>query len=269
MGVEPDRGDAEWRWWWERLLVTNPWFRRGRALFRLLPGDSRCKLCAAPFEGASAPLVRHVFGKRPWPKNPRYCGSCFKSLESHRGGIEIECSFLFADVRGSTPLGERLGPTAVRALMDRFYDAAVHVLIEHDAIVDKFVGDEVIGIFIPGLAGERHAAAAVAAARALMAATGNATDSPWVPIGAGVNTGVAFVGTIGDAPHIELTALGDPVNVAARLASAAAAGEILVTIGAARAADLNEAGFERRSLELKGKSEPVSVLVLTGSPSIA
>jgi adenylate cyclase len=264
VGVEPDRDDAEWRWWWERLLVTNPWFRRGRTLFRRLPADSRCKLCAAPFEGATAPLVRHLFRKRPWPKNPRYCGSCFKNLESHRGGIELECSFLFADVRGSTPLGERLGPTAVRALMDRFYDAAVRVLIEHDAIVDKFVGDEVIGIFIPGLAGERHAAAAVAAARALMAATGNATDAPWVPIGAGVNTGVAFVGTIGDAPHIELTALGDPVNVAARLASAAAAGEILVTIATARAAELNEAGLERRSLELKGKSEPVSVLVLTG-----
>jgi adenylate cyclase len=262
MGPGQGEANAEQRWWWERLLVTNPWFRRGRTFFRHLPSEPRCKLCAAPFDGAAAPLVR-LFGKRPWPKNPKYCGSCFKNLENHRGGIEIECSLLFADVRGSTPLAERIGPTAVRELMDRFYDTAAHVLVEHDAIVDKFVGDEVIGIFIPGLAGERHAAAAVAAARSLMEATGNTTNSPWVPIGAGVNTGVAFVGTVGDAPHIELTALGDPVNVAARLASAARVGEILVTDRAAIAAGLGEGLFERRNLDLKGKADPVSVFVVT------
>jgi adenylate cyclase len=84
-----------------------------------------------------------------------------------------------------------------------------------------------------------------------------------VPIGAGVNTGVAFVGTVGDAPHIELTALGDPVNVAARLASAARVGEILVTDRAAIAAGLGEGLFERRNLDLKGKADPVSVFVVT------
>lgn len=254
--------DLEQRWWWERLLVTNPWFRRGRAFFKHLPTEPRCKLCAAPFEGAAAPLMR-LFGKRRWPKNPKYCASCFKNIENHQGGIEIECSFLFADVRGSTPLAERIGPTAIRELMDRFYRTAAQVLVEHDAIVDKFVGDEVVGIFIPGLTGERHAAHAIAAARALIAATGNDTDTPWVPIGAGVNTGIAFVGTIGDAPHIELTALGDPVNVAARLASAAHAGEILVTFSAAQAANLSQDGVERRDLGLKGKSAATSVLVLT------
>lgn len=264
MGVEPDRGDAEWRWWWERLLVTNPWFRRGRTLFRLLPGDSRCKLCAAPFEGASAPLVRHVFGKRPWPKNPRYCGSCFKSLESHRGGIEIEYSFLFADVRGSTPLGERLGPTAVRALMDRFYDAAVHVLIEHDAIVDKFVGDEVVALFIPALTGERHAARAIAAARTVLVATGDGPRASRLPIGVGVHTGVAYVGSVGVDANVDLTAMGDAVNVTARLASAAGPGEVLVTLEAAEAGGLDLSRLEQRQLDLRGKTEQTAVVVLRG-----
>lgn len=203
MGAEQHPGDAQARWWWERLLFTNAWFRRGRVLFRHLPADPRCKLCAAPFKGAAAPVLR-LFGKRPWSKNPKYCGSCFKNLESHRGGIEIECTLLFADVRGSTPPAERIDPTAVRELMNRFYDTAAHVLVEHDAIVDKFV-----------------------------------------------------------APHIELTALGDPVNVAARLASAAGAGEILVTQSTAVAANLGEDGLVRRSLDLKGKREPVSVPVVT------
>jgi adenylate cyclase len=62
----------------------------------------------------------------------------------------------------------------------------------------------------------------------------------------------------------ELTALGDPVNVAARLASAAGAGEILVTLTAARAARLAEVGLERRDLELKGKSSSTPVLVMSG-----
>jgi adenylate cyclase len=259
-GQRPERDES---WWWERLLAANPWFRRGRALLKHLPSDPRCKLCAAPFEGSAAPLMR-LFGKGRWPRNPNYCASCFNKIDSHRGGAEIESSFLFADVRGSTSLAEQIGPTAFRGLMDRFYATAAHVLVEHDAIVDKFVGDEVIGIFIPGLAGQDHAAHALAAARALMAATGNSEHNPWVPVGAGVHTGIAFVGTVGDGAHVELTALGDPVNVAARLASAAGSGEILVTLTAARAAKLIEDGLERRDLELKGKSASTPVLVLGG-----
>jgi adenylate cyclase len=147
--------------------------------------------------------------------------------------------------------------------MERFFDTAAEVLVDRDAIVDKFVGDEIIGIFVPALTGELHASRAIQAARDLMAATGNATTSPWIPIGAGVHTGVAFVGSIGSGPHVELTAMGDPVNVAARLASAAGAGEILITAEAAEAARLNAIGLERRELALKGKSSLTTVMVRT------
>jgi adenylate cyclase len=204
-----------------------------------------------------------LIGKGPWPKNPKYCGSCFKQLTQHHGGAEIDCSLLFADVRGSTPLGEKLRPTEVRDLMERFFDSAARVLVDHDAIVDKFVGDEIIGIFVPALTGELHAQRAIQAAQALMIETGNDQPDPWVPIGAGVHSGIAFVGSIGSGPHVELTAMGDRVNVAARLASAAGAGEILVTSDAAQAARLDRAGLERRYLALKGKSEITSVFVLT------
>jgi adenylate cyclase len=204
-----------------------------------------------------------LIGKGPWSKNPKYCGSCFKQLTEHHGGAEIDCSLLFADVRGSTPLGEKLRPTEIRDLMERFFDTAARVLVDHDAIVDKFVGDEIIGIFVPALAGELHAQRAIQAARALMIETGNDRPDPWVPIGAGVHSGIAFVGSIGSGPHVELTAMGDRVNVAARLASAAGAGEILVTSDAAQAARLDRTGLERRDLALKGKSDVTSVFVLT------
>ncbi len=254
--------DPRWR---DVLAGTHPQFRLGRRLFKHLPTQPRCKLCAAPFHGPASPFMR-LIGKGPWPKNPKYCGSCFKQLTQHHGGAEIECSLLFADVRGSTPLAEGMRPAAFRGLMERFFDTAAVVLVDHDAIVDKFVGDEVIGIFVPALTGELHAARAIEAARALMRATGNDGASPWVPIGAGVHTGIAFVGSIGSGPHVELTAMGDPVNIAARLASAAGAGEILVTTQAAEAGQLDGTGLEQPTLALKGKSSLTSVLVLTTLP---
>jgi adenylate cyclase len=204
-----------------------------------------------------------LIGKGPWPNNPKYCGACLKQLTEHHGGAEIDCSLLFADVRGSTPLAEGMRPAEFRGLMEQFFDVAADVLVENDAIVDKFVGDEVIGIFVPALAGHAHAAAAIKAARELMDRTAGAGDGLAIPIGAGVHTGIAFVGSIGSGPHVELTAMGDTVNVAARLASAAGAAEILVTTEAASAARLDDVGLERRALAVKGKATPIPVFVIS------
>src|SRR5439155_234918 len=83
--------------------------------------------------------------------NPRYCHKCFSVLEATNGGAEIECSLLFADVRGSTTLAEQMPATEFRHLLDRFYRVTTEVLIAQDGIIDKFVGDEVVAIFIPAL----------------------------------------------------------------------------------------------------------------------
>jgi adenylate cyclase len=234
--------------------------RFGRRVFRHLPADPRCKLCAAPFRGAFAPLMRAI-RHGPWPNNPKYCESCLSELVRHHGGAEIECSLLFADVRESTQLAETMRPAEFRELMSRFFAAATRVLVEHDAIVDKYVGDEVIGIFVPLLTGERHAERAVAAGRDLLAAVVR-DDGLGLQVGAGVHTGVAYVGTVGEGEMVDLTAMGDPVNVTARLASVAGAGELLVSLDAARAASLDATAFEHRSLALKGKSEATEVVVL-------
>jgi adenylate cyclase len=238
--------------------------QRGRRMLAMLPSSPRCKLCAAPFNAPFGPFMRMV-GKGRWPKNPKYCRSCFSDLVRHRAGAEVNCSLLFADVRGSTGIAETLRPTDFRALMNAFFETASRILIEHDAIVDKFVGDEVIGIFVPAMTGgKQHAAAAVAAGRALLAATG-ASQQPRFAIGIGVNTGIAYVGTVGEGEQVELTAMGDPVNVAARLASAAGPTELLVTESTAREASLVTAGLEQRVLDLKGKSESTTVYVLHAS----
>lgn len=148
--------------------------------------------------------------------------------------------------------------------MNRFFAAANQVLVDTDAIIDKLVGDEVVGFYIPGLAGPDHARLAVRAAQELLRVTGHGDPGgPWIPVGVGVHTGIAFVGSIGsEGTFTDFTALGDNANVAARLASQARPGEALISEAAYAAAGLNLGNAEQRQLELKGKSEPVGVRVL-------
>jgi adenylate cyclase len=238
--------------------------RRLRRFWRSIPGPPRCKLCHRPFGGIGGPIMR-LAGLGRWPGNPKYCRGCFRALYRRRAGAEIECSLLFADVRDSTPLAESLRPAEFRRRMDRFYAAAFDALVARDAFVDKFVGDEVIGIFVPALTDGPHTAQALAAAADVLRATGHADGDPWLPVGVGVNSGIAYVGAVGIDEHVEFTALGDPVNVTARLAGEARSGEILVPLDVLRSARWPVAHLEHRRLELKGKAEPMEVAVLDAS----
>lgn len=181
------------------------------------------------------------------------------------GGTELEISMLFVDVRGSTGLAERMTAGDFGQLMNRFYKVATDVLIRTDAIIDKFVGDEVIGLYIPIFTGPEHARPALVAARELLEATGHThEEGPWLPIGIGVHTGPVFVGTVSgsEGSVTDITALGDNVNVAARLASLAAPGEALISEVAYAAGGADLGDLERRQLDLKGRSEPVPARVL-------
>lgn len=172
---------------------------------------------------------------------------------------------LFVDVRGSTSMAERMSAADFSRLLNRFYKVATRVLIQTDAFIDKLVGDEVIGLYLPLFTGPQHARAAIRAAQELLRVTGHSdTSRPWLPIGVGVHTGVAYVGTVSGAEGTvaDITALGDCVNVTARLASKAGPGEALISNAAYVAAGLNLGDLEQRPLELKGKSEPVTVHVL-------
>jgi adenylate cyclase len=194
--------------------------------------------------------------------NPRFCQKC--EVFEHPGGAEIVLSMLFADVRGSTTLAEQMGAREFSNLMNRFYKVASHILIQSDAMVDRLLGDEVIGLYIPGFSGPDHPQRAIQAARELLRVTGHQDPGgPWLPVGVGVHTGSAFVGVVGDEDATsDFTALGDNVNITARLASAAGPGEILISEAAYEAANLNLGDLESRKLELKGKSGTIHVRVL-------
>jgi adenylate cyclase len=249
---------------WRRMLTGDfPRLHRMRRVWGALPSPPRCKLCNAPFRGPGGVLMR-ALAYGPSPMNRRLCKWCIRAMHKHPGGAEVEISVLFADVRGSTAIGERMPPEEFSRLIARFYGTAAQVIDERDGIVDKFVGDSAVALFIPGFAGgSRHAANAIAAGRDLLEQTGNDGPEPWIPIGAGVHTGTSFVGTVGEGDARDFTALGDTVNTAARLTALAGAGEVLISAEAAAAGGLETDGTERRTLELRGKERVVDAWVAT------
>jgi adenylate cyclase len=247
------------------LTGVDPGLGGIRKTMKHIPTSPRCKLCAAPFGGAGGAVLRH-FGYAKFAGNPSLCEKCIREFRVKGiSGAEIPVTLLFADIRGSTALGERMRPTDFRAYLDRFYRIGADAILRHDGIVDKFVGDEVIGLFFGGVTGPEHPAAAIRAARELLERAGrdDATPMGAIPVGIGVHTGDAYVGTTGPegAPD-DFTALGDVVNTTARLSSTAAAGELVVSVAAMTGAGLAPLGNEIRTVELKGREATLDVVVI-------
>ena len=247
--------------WYKMLTEGEPINRHVYHLLGLLPSNPRCKMCAAPFKSWGG-FIMHLMGRDQSRYNPRFCEKC--KVFEHPGGAEITLTMLFADVRGSTKLAEHMSVLEFGRLMNRFYTAASHVLIQTDALVDRLIGDEAIGLFLPGFAGPQHPHRAIEAAQNLLKITGHSnSEGPWLPVGVGVHTGSAFVGVVGgEGNPADFTALGDNVNITARLASEAGPGEILISDALYEAANLDREDLERRQLELKGKSELTGVRVM-------
>jgi adenylate cyclase len=268
MGEQSDEQSRISELWRSFLMGEDPTFHRHQRVFHVLPASPRCKVCYAPFGGPGG-LVMRFMGRGPAKMNPRICGVCETFARKHAGGAEVPLSLLFADIRGSTTLAETLGTKRFSDLIARFYDAVTDELLKANALIDRLIGDEVIALFVPVLAGNSHASAAVEAAQGILKATGHEESTgPWVPVGIGIHTGNAFVGSVGSAGVSDITALGDDVNLTARLASLASAGQILITESARSAAGLSTYGLEPSRLQVKGRSAPVDVWVMrVGAPA--
>ena len=238
-------------------------FISSQRFFKLFPGNPRCFECGMPLHGPGSFILK-PFGSSPSSFSSRFCSRCENIARKVEAGAEVELSLLFADVRGSTPLAEKTGTSEFEKLIRRFYKATTDVLIDHLAMVNRLIGDQVSGIFVPRFAGQEHAKVAIHAAQELLRVTGHEDpEGPWIPLGAGVHTGTAYVGAVGSKDGVnEIGVLGSAANIAARLSSQAKTGEILVSDSAAASASLDVSGLENRRLELKGVSQPVSVYVL-------
>jgi class 3 adenylate cyclase/tetratricopeptide (TPR) repeat protein len=180
------------------------------------------------------------------PDRARFCLNCGAPLAEAPRELRKHVTVLFCDLTGSTALGERLDPEALRAAMRRYYEEARTILERHGGRVEKFIGDAVMAVFGVPQAHEDDALRAVRAAAELRDAVAGLGLDPRI----GVNTGEVVAGE-GDS-----LVTGDAVNVAARLEQTAGSGEILLgdeTQQLVRDAVL----VEPVELELKGKRAPV------------
>ena len=156
--------------------------RRMRHLFGLLPSHARCQFCNSPFDGFGAPPMRMI-GRGPSRLTSRFCKQCQVTASKFIGGVEIELTLLFADVRGSTNLAEQMSASEFSVLISRFFAVTSRVLLRSHAWVDRLVGDQVVGMYIPYYAGQDHQRVAMGAAKDLLRMTGHTDPAgPWIPL---------------------------------------------------------------------------------------
>jgi adenylate cyclase len=244
---------------WQKILTEGHRSLVGaRHVWRHLPSAPRCKVCSSPFGGVGGAIATRV-GWAPSRKNPNVCGRCCDQMPA--GGAEVDVAVLFADVRGSTGLAERVGASEFAKLLNRFYATATEVILRHDGLIDKLIGDEAMALFIPGITGPDYRRAALAAGRELLEAVGyGSPGGPWIPVGVGLNAGEAYVGNVGTAV-VDFTALGDAVNVAARLQGSAGEGQLVVSADLIDDLDAELPRAERLELDARGRGETVPAVV--------
>jgi adenylate cyclase len=168
-------------------------------------------------------------------------------------------SMLFADVRGSTALSEQMTSIEFSKLINRFYVGSTKAIAEEDGLVEKLAGDAVAAFWGAGFAGKDYVARTIRAAQTIA----RLMQGQNIPVGIGVHAGMAFFGAMGSSEGlIDISAIGEEVNAAARLASKAAAREIIVSETALEQAHMDGSKLESRKLELKGISGPVAVRVI-------
>jgi CRP-like cAMP-binding protein/class 3 adenylate cyclase len=238
--------------------------RLGRRAFGLFPGRPRCKICNAPY-GGPVTLPFRLLGYRPSLKTPHVCARCLEWAPE--GGAIVPLSVLYADVRGYADLTESV-PGAVPPRLSRFYDVASRVLLRHEAVLGQISGDQVMGLFVPGLSGRDYARKAVAAAAALLDAVGYRTPAgAWVAIGVGISTGEEFCGNVGGGGFKDFTAVGEVTNTASRLTARASPGEALVD-AATRAAASEFTFHSGDVVTLEGRSAPIQTYRLAADSEV-
>jgi len=185
------------------------------------------------------------------------------------GGRQMEISILFADIRGFTTMSENLSPSEVVDILNQYLDSMEEQVFKHGGTLDKYTGDGMMVLFGAPLEQPNHAQRAVKAALAMQRAAADVSsrrgDVRWkVVYGIGITTGPAVVGHIGSKRRLDYTAVGDTVNLAARLEGVAPPGAILINRATFEAVKDIALVEELEPKKIKGKAEPVAVYRVLG-----
>jgi len=183
------------------------------------------------------------------------------------GGASQKVTILFADIRNFTSLSELLPPEKIVEVLNEYFTRVTDVIFDYGGTLDKYLGDGVMAVFGAPISKGNDASSAVRSAIAIQRLVSelnrdtSARNWPRLGVGIGVNTGVVTAGNIGSPRRLDYTVIGDPVNVASRLADHAGSGQTLISEETAR--DLGPAPefkLDRLApLQVKGKSQPLSV----------
>lgn len=191
--------------------------------------------------------------------SPAVLDEVLRNPEIGLGGVRKEISVLFADIRGYTALSEQTAPEEVVEMLNAYLELATRTVRAFDGSIDKYIGDAVMALFNAPTDQPDHVASAVWAALTLQGSAGRlrATMGRSVRFGIGVNVGEAVAGYVGTLELMSYTAIGDAVNVAARLQASARPGEVLISAATyERVQDLFLAE-PLGPLDVKGRAEPV------------
>ncbi|HEV2855521.1 MAG TPA: adenylate/guanylate cyclase domain-containing protein [Thermoanaerobaculia bacterium] len=181
------------------------------------------------------------------------------------GGSKRRVVVLFSDIRGFTSISERMSPDEIARLLTDYFTEMVEVVFEYGGTLDKFMGDAMMALWGAPLAHaddpDRAVRAAMAMQRKLsrLNAQWREQGRPSLSIGIGINLGEVFAGNIGSVRRLEYTVIGDAVNIAARLCSEAAPGEILIAEPLFAGLRLRPPASSLTPLPLRGKAQPVGV----------
>ncbi len=197
---------------------------------------------------------------------PQLAARIASSPEALRlGGDKRAVAVLFSDIRGFTALSETMNPDAMAQLLTEYFTEMVDCVFRHGGTLDKFIGDAVMAQWGAPIGSPDDADQCMAAALEMMAelrtlnARWTKEGRPTLEIGIGLNYGEAFAGNIGSERRLEFTVIGDTVNTASRLCGAAAAAEILISDPMRKALTSPPPLEECPPMELKNKSQPVTV----------
>ncbi|WP_300035328.1 adenylate/guanylate cyclase domain-containing protein [uncultured Roseobacter sp.] len=252
---------------WKLVLIEgHPLLLSKKKRFGSLPSDPRCKLCIAPFSGLGGWALRTFKGIRQSKRNPLFCNACDEFLKAYPGGTDTPMTMMFVDIRNSTGLSADMPAREFMNLVAELRNVALDAMAKTDGSVLEFIGDGVVAVWPPGIAGADHAKKGIAAARRLQQEVGKlAPRGIELPIGIGVHTGEAYLGTIAAASNDiqDISAFGHEVNVVARISAAAGAGQALISRATCEAAGLEHDPADFMQPELKGVEKPVDVLALT------
>jgi len=212
-------------------------------------------------------FVKELFGRYISPQIAREIVSRADAGDLHLGGEEREVSVLFADIRGFTRISEQLSPEAIVKMLNTYLSIVADAVVQHDGIVNKFAGDNIMAVWNAPQSQPEHALLAVRAAweaqEKLTELRQRDTRPLPVQFGIGINTGVALAGNIGSAGRSEYTVIGDSINIASRICSSAPGGEIWI---GAETYNQTKDYIETEELEaqnLKGKSAPITIYRVT------